>query len=104
MSEIATERRHLYRANFILDTRNHQDSVESLIARLSDVIAGLGGEVKKVDDLGQKDFLRVTNRHFPAGIYVQYTFEGPATAPSALQEKLRLDRTVNRVMVQRMDG
>ncbi len=104
MSETATERRHLYRANFILDTRNFQDTVESLIARLSDVITGLGGEVKKVDELGQKDFMRVTNRRFPAGLYVQYTFEGPVSAPSGLQEKLRLDRTVNRVMVQRLDG
>ncbi|MGF1483418.1 MAG: 30S ribosomal protein S6 [Opitutales bacterium] len=102
MSETATEPRHTYRANFILDTRNHKDSVESLISRLSDVITSLGGEVKKVDDLGQKDFTRITDRRFPAGMYVQYTFEGPTTAPSQLQERIRLDRTVDRVMVQRL--
>jgi small subunit ribosomal protein S6 len=101
MTETTTEK-NTYRASFILDTRTYQDSVESLIARLSEIITQLGGEVKKVDELGQKDFVRVTDRHFPAGLYVQVTFDGPHTAPSALQERVRLDKTVNRVMVQRL--
>jgi len=96
----ATAEKNSYLANFILDTRNYTDPVETLIERLKEVIKGIDGEVKDVKELGQKEFVRVTNRHFPAGIYVQIRFDGPASAPKALQDKLRLDRTVNRVMVQ----
>lgn len=98
MSE--TTQKNSYLANFILDTRNYTDPVENLIAHLKEVIGAVEGEVKDVKELGQKEFARVTDRRFPAGIYVQITFDGPASAPEALQERVRLDRTVNRLMVQ----
>ena len=48
----------------------------------------------------QKEFSRVVDRKFPSGLYVQFHFEGPVTAPTAFREKLRLDRTINRLLVQ----
>ena len=94
------ETKHIYRATFILDTRNYQQPVETLIEKLTSVIESIKGLVQKVNNLGQKDFVRVTNRKFPAGIYLEVLFEGPPTAPSALKEKLKLDKTVNRVLVE----
>lgn len=32
--------------------------------------------------------------------HAQISFEGPVTAPAAFAEKLRLDRTVDRILVQ----
>jgi len=98
MSTVETKR--IYRATFILDTRNYQQPVETLIEKLTGVIESIKGLVQKVNNLGQKDFVRVTNRKFPSGIYLEVYFEGPSSAPSALKEKLKLDKTVNRVLVE----
>lgn len=98
MSQTATK--HKYLATFILDTRNYAEPVETLIEKITTTINAVGGEVNSVKNLGQKEFVRVTDRKYPAGIYVQYEMEAPAEVPSALQEKFRLDRTVNRILVQ----
>ena len=45
-------------------------------------------------------FVRVTDKKFPAGIFVSMNFEGPSSAPQALKEKLRLDKTIYRILVQ----
>lgn len=89
-----------YKATFILDTRNYSDPVESLIEKLTTTIQAINGEVKQVKNLGQKAFARVTDKKFPAGIYVSFDFEGPASAPAELREKLRLDKTVYRLLVE----
>ena len=89
-----------YRATFLLDMRNYQNPVETLIERLTNVIQTVGGTVIKVKNLGQKDFARVTDRKFPSGIYVDVDFSGPSEAPAAIKEKLKLDKAVNRILVE----
>jgi len=89
-----------YKATFILDTRNYKEPVEKLVEKLTGVIESINGAVKKVQNLGQKEFVRVTDRKFPSGIYLEVEFEGPSNSSAALNEKLRLDRTVNRILVE----
>lgn len=89
-----------YTATFILDTRNYTSPVETLIEKLTGILEALGAKVSKVNNLGQRDFQRVVDRNFQAGIYVEITFEGPSEVPALLKEKLKLDKTVNRVFVQ----
>ncbi len=91
---------HTYKATFILDTRKYTESVDSLIDKLKGVVEAVHGVVKDVKNHGTKDFLRAVDRKFPAGIYLELDFEGPATAPAALNEKLKLDRTVNRIFIE----
>ena len=99
MAETTTDKRP-YRATFILDTRNTEESIDDIIEKLSGVFAGIDCEVKKVDNKGQIDFVRVTDRNFPAGTYVLFDFEGPPSAPDKLKDKLKLDKTVYRILVQ----
>jgi small subunit ribosomal protein S6 len=89
-----------YRATFILDNRGKEDSADLIIAGVKQEIATLGGEVGVVENLGRKDFIRVTDRKFPAGTYVQVAFSAPPTAPAALREQLRLNPNVYRTFVQ----
>jgi len=89
-----------YSATFILDTRGYEDSVESLVEKLKQLVETVGGKVSDVENLGQKAFARVTDRKFPSGIYVRINYEGPATSVAELNEKLRLDKNIDRVMVQ----
>ena len=55
-----------YRATFILDNRGKEDSVEQIIEGVKKEIAAVQGDVTAVENLGRKDFVRVTDRPFPA--------------------------------------
>jgi small subunit ribosomal protein S6 len=89
-----------YRATLILDLRGVTDPVEAVLARLKETLQSVGATVTRDESLGLKEFVRVTDRKNPNGIYVQISFDGPTTAPAAFREKLRLDRTVKRLLVQ----
>lgn len=88
-----------YKATFILDTRGYTEPVETLIEKLKGVIESVDCKIEGVENLGQRAFARTTDRAFPAGIYVEFSYEGPSTANEQIREKLRLDKTVNRILV-----
>ena len=89
-----------YKAIFLLDTRGYTEPVDNLIAKIRDTIIAVQGEITKVENHGQRDFARIPDRGYPNGIYVSFQFTGPVTIAAALRDKLRLDPTVNRVIVQ----
>ena len=88
-----------YNATFILDTRGYDKPVETLVEKLKGVIESVGGKVESVENMGQKQFVRVVDRKFPSGIYVNFVFEGASSVPAQIKEKLSLDRTVNRILI-----
>jgi len=98
MTATATKRN--YRASFILDNRGKEDSIEQIIDGVKAEIVAVQGEVGPVENLGKRDFIRVTDKKLTAGTYVQIAFSGPATAPAALRERLRLNGSVYRTFVQ----
>jgi len=89
-----------YKATFIIDNRGKEDSVETLIEGVKKEIAAVHGEVTAVENIGRRDFVRVTDDKFPAGVYVQVNFSAPASAPAQLHERLRLNDTIYRALVQ----
>ncbi len=89
-----------YRVTFVLDTRGYQEPVETLVEKLKSTIGAIQGVISQVKNLGVRDFVRVTSRKFTAAHYVQIDFNAPATAPTALREKLSLDRTIDRMLVE----
>lgn len=89
-----------YRASVILDLRGYSEPAETAIAKLTDTVKAVEGTVGEVKNLGTKDFIRVTDRKNPNGVYVQIDFSAPATAPVAFRDKLRLDKTVKRILIQ----
>ena len=89
-----------YRVSFILDNRGKEDSVDQIVDGLKKEITEIQGEVTAVENLGKKDFIRVTDRKFTSGAYVQVAFSAPAEAPAQLKERLRLNSSVYRTFVQ----
>lgn len=89
-----------YLATFVLDTRGVEAPVEELIEGVSQTIAETGCEVQEVRDLGDTPFVRKSRKGPSNGIYVQYIFTGPADAPTTVRDKFRLDRKVDRIMIQ----
>ena len=95
-----TATKNNYRASVILDLRGYSEPAETAIAKLTDTVKAVSGTVGEVKNLGQKDFVRITDRKNPNGVYVQIDFSAPATAPVAFRDKLRLDKTVKRILIQ----
>jgi small subunit ribosomal protein S6 len=89
-----------YRASFILDNRGKEDSIDQILEGVKNEITAVQGEVTAVENLGKKDFVRVTDRKFTSGAYVQVAFSAPAEAPAQLRERLRLNSSVYRTFVQ----
>lgn len=89
-----------YRVTMIYDLRNYAEPVETLIEKMKALLETLGAKVEKVENLGVKTFVRVTDRRLPNAPYAQFDVEAPKTLPTAFREKLRLDRSVKRILVQ----
>ena len=99
MTTATTRRRH-YTVSLILDLRGSAEAPDAAIDRLKEILKSIDCKVSEVENLGQREFSRAVDRKFLSGLYVQIKFEGPVSAPAAFAEKLRLDRTVDRIMVQ----
>jgi small subunit ribosomal protein S6 len=89
-----------YRATFILDNRGKEDSIDQIIEGVKKEIVAVKGEVTGVENLGRKDFARKPDSKFTSGVYVQVFFTAPKEAPVQLHERLRLNNTVNRALVE----
>jgi small subunit ribosomal protein S6 len=89
-----------YRATFILDNRGKEESVEQIIDGVKKEIAAVHGEVTAVENIGKKDFARVTDRKLTGTTYVHISFSAPAGAPAQLHERLRLNTSVYRTFIQ----
>ncbi len=98
MNATATKRN--YRASFILDNRGREDTIEQLIDGVKNEIAAVQGEVTAVENLGKRDFVRVTDRKMTSGAYVQITFSAPPQGPAQLKDRLHLNSSVYRTFVQ----
>ena len=88
-----------YRATFILDNRENNESVDEILTRITQTIGSFDGEVDKVENLGVKEFARTAVRDFVSAPYVQVDFRSSTNGPTSLQEKLHLDKTINRVVI-----
>gem|GEM_PF-6116493 len=74
--------------------------MEEVIEQLKKDLEAVSAKVSEVENIGSKDFVRTPDREFKAGIFVHIDFNSPAEAPQALHERLRLNKSVDRVIVQ----
>lgn len=89
-----------YRASFILDNRGKEETVDQIVDGIKKVITEIKGEVTAVENVGKKDFARVTDKKLTGAYYVHVMFAGPAGIPAQLREKLRLNGSVYRTFIQ----
>ena len=71
-----------YRATFILDNRGKEESVDQILDGVKKVIVDLQGDVTAVENIGKKDFVRVTDKKLTGATYVHVNFAAPAAAPA----------------------
>jgi small subunit ribosomal protein S6 len=95
-----SQNKRTYRATFILDNRGKEDSIEQIIDGVKSDIAAVEGEVSTIENLGKRDFVRVTDKKLTGATYVQVDFAAPPAAPAQLKERLRLNNSVHISFVQ----
>jgi small subunit ribosomal protein S6 len=88
-----------YQVTFILDTRKNSEDVDTLIEKLKKAVLQVQGNITHVENLGRKDFSRVTEKDHTGDFYIVIEFTAFSTAPKALQKNLYLDKTVKRICV-----
>ena len=76
------------------------NTIDQIIEGVKKEIAAVQGDVTAVENLGKRDFARVTDSKFPDAVYVQIDFAAPADGPRHLHERLRLNTSVYRAIVQ----
>ena len=89
-----------YKATLILDTRGYDAPVETLEEKVSGLFQGVGGTVESLENLGRREFTRVTERGHTGDTYLIVTVTGAPGLPSAFQDKVRLDKLIKRVMIE----
>lgn len=97
---MSTTAKRNYRATLILDNRGKEDSVDQIVDVVKKDIVAVEGEVGVIENLGRKDFIRVTDKKFTGAPYVQISFTAPPSAPAKLKERLRLNQSVYRIFLQ----
>ena len=89
-----------YKATFILDLRESEDDSAKVMADLNEILKSIGGEPSDSEDLGMLDFARAADRRYTQGHYIEIFFESAGDVPSSLNDKLKLDKRVNRIFVE----
>jgi ribosomal protein S6 len=89
-----------YKATFILDLRESEDDSAKVMADLNEILKSIGAEPSDSEDLGMREFARAADRRYTQGHYIEIYFEGPSEVPATLNEKLKLDKRVNRIFTE----
>ncbi|MGA1204891.1 MAG: 30S ribosomal protein S6 [Opitutales bacterium] len=87
-----------YNLTLILDTRGYEAAVETLEEKVTELLKESGGEVESLENLGRRDFSRVTEKGHTGDTYLQVDVSGPAELPATFLERVRLDKLIKRSM------
>jgi ribosomal protein S6 len=87
-----------YEGLFILDTAGKEETVKDTIDKISAEIASLGGKVETVQKMDKRNFMRVANKKYNAGFYVNVIFEGQPSLVDQLKHRFAMSDDIFRVM------
>ena len=87
-----------YEGLFILDTAGKEETIKDTIDKISAEITALGGKVETVQKMDKRNFMRVANKKYNAGFYVNVIFEGQPSVIDQLKHRFAMSDDVLRVM------
>ena len=87
-----------YEGLFILQHTTKEESIKDIIDKISAEITAAGAKVETVQKMDKRNFSRVADKRHPAGYYVNFIFEGPASTIAQLRIRLAMNEDVFRTM------
>ena len=90
-----------YLATIVFDPKGSDGSTDEMIPKLSEIIVSVDGDVKKVENQGSHDFAYPQKGKLKTGVYLQFELLGDSDFPARLKDKLRLEKKVDRILIER---
>jgi small subunit ribosomal protein S6 len=87
-----------YEGLFILNTAGKEEGVKEMIDRITAEIGDAGGKVETVQKMDKRPFMRVANKKFSSGYYVNFIFELEPATLTQLKHRFDLNDEVFRVL------
>ena len=91
-----------YKATIIVDTRGIETPIKDIVDELKTLVGSLEGEVESSEDLGVRSFAYVKKKELTQGHYLQLLVSASPSFEKSIQDKLRLDKRIHRILVQSM--
>lgn len=85
----------MYETIYIVQPDLGDEEIKSLSTKVQDVIAGMNGDFKRLEDWGTRKLAYPINKN-PRGRYFYLRFDGDAPLIAELERRLRLDDKVIR--------
>ena len=87
-----------YEGLFILDTAGKEETIKDTIDKISAEITSLGGKVETVQKMDKRSFMRVANKKYNAGFFVNVIFESQPSVIEQLKKRFAMNDEVFRVL------
>ena len=87
-----------YEGLFILETAGKEEGLKDTIDKISAEITSAGGKVETVQKMDKRSFMRVANKKYTAGFYVNIIFEGQPSIIEQLKRRFAMNDEVFRVL------
>ena len=87
-----------YEGLFILDTAGKEETIKDTIDKISAEITSLGGKVETVQKMDKRSSMRVANKKYNAGFFVNVIFESQPSVIEQLKKRFAMNDEVFRVL------
>ncbi|HTD64985.1 MAG TPA: 30S ribosomal protein S6 [Candidatus Limnocylindria bacterium] len=87
-----------YEGLFILNTTAKEEGIKDIIDAITADIAAAGGKVETVQKMDKRAFVRVADKRFTSGFYVNFIFEIEPKDLAQLRAKFNASADVFRVL------
>lgn len=91
-----------YELMFIVRPDLADEEVDKVVSTIDAQVTSAGGTVKSVDRMGKRRLAYLV-RNFADGLYILFTIEGPGSAISEVERRLRVTEPVIKFITVRVD-
>ncbi len=87
-----------YEGLFILNTAGKEEDIKTAVDKITAEVASAGAKIETVQKMDKKNFVRVADKKFTSGYYVNFIFEAEPATVVKLQSHFALNTDVFRVL------
>lgn len=87
-----------YEGLFVLNTAGKEEGVKEAIDRLAGEITSVGGKVETVQKMDRRNFMRVADKRYSAGFYVNVIFDAEPGVVAQLRNRFVHNEEVFRAL------
>ena len=87
-----------YEGLFILNTAGKEEGAKEAIDRVTNEITATGGKVETVQKMDRRNFMRVADKRYSAGFYVNIIFDAESGVVAQLRNRFVRNEEVFRAL------